>query len=131
VTVIGASSDAARRRSKLPPGAAPIVDRRERFREGLSATARRPGMDDPALLLVLDEEGVERNQQLRQGECVPAAPDLDLDLDRGRRFVLSRMWVHLSLLDSLASSVSPVRPARYAVIAPSIPRRDLMCVAVS
>jgi hypothetical protein len=76
--VVGASSDATRRGSNMPP-AAPVVDRRERLREGLSATSWHAGMDDPALVVMLDEEGVERNQQLRHGECVPTAPDLDLD----------------------------------------------------
>ena len=36
-------------------------------------TAWHAGMDDPALVVMLDKEGVERNQRLRQGERIPAA----------------------------------------------------------
>src|SRR5690349_17986568 len=94
VEVVRAASDATRRRSDALL-ALPALDCRERVRDGLSAAARRAGMDDPTLVVELDEEGVERDQQVRQGECRPAT--LGLDLDRRVGFV-----VQLALLDSLA-----------------------------
>src|SRR3954451_17121815 len=65
---------------------APVVDQLERIRKRLAATAWCAGMDDPALVVMLDKEGVERDQQLRQGERVP--PTLDLDFDRHRSLAL-------------------------------------------
>jgi hypothetical protein len=69
----------ATRRSLSAPFRAPVIDRLERIRKRLAVTAWRTGVDDPTLVVKLNKEGVERDQELRQGERVPAALDLDLD----------------------------------------------------
>jgi hypothetical protein len=63
------------------PVSAPALDRLERILERLTATAWCARMDDPALAM-LDQEGVERDQELGEGECVPTTFDLDLDCRR-------------------------------------------------
>jgi hypothetical protein len=62
--VVRASSDTTAHGLRLPP-AAPVLDYRERIREGFPSTAWCLGMDDPAFVVVLDEEGMERDQELR------------------------------------------------------------------
>ena len=113
----------------MTPFGAPIIDRLGRIFEQLAVTAWGAGMDDPTLLVMLDKEGVEWDQQFRQGERVPTAQDIDLDgghllaLIRG---MLRHFFLHPRLLYSLVSSVPSVPPFRYAVIAPSIASRDLI-----
>jgi hypothetical protein len=64
-----------------------VPDHLERIRKRLAVTAWRAGMDDPTLVVMLDKKGVERDQELRQGEGVPSS--LDLDLDRRDPLALS------------------------------------------
>jgi hypothetical protein len=74
----GASAGATRRRRRIP-FIAPVLDRLERILKRLTVTAWRAGMHDPTLVVMLNKEGVERDQKLRQGEGVPTALDRDLD----------------------------------------------------
>jgi hypothetical protein len=85
VALIEASAHATRRGERMPVST-PVVDRLERILERLTVAAWRARMDDPAFAIMLDQERVERNQQLGQGECVPTT--IDLDLDRCRLLTL-------------------------------------------
>jgi hypothetical protein len=85
VALIEASAHATRRGERMPVST-PVVDRLERILERLTVAAWRARMDDPAFAIMLDQERVEWNQQLGQGECVPTT--IDLDLDRRRLLTL-------------------------------------------
>src|SRR6478672_3771410 len=89
---------------------APVLDHLERIRKRLAVKARRAGMDDPMLVVVLDEEGVERDQELRKRERVPTV--IDLDLDRRHRLESTEHCVgHLeppsSLIACLERRIGP------------------------
>jgi hypothetical protein len=61
-----------------PPVTVPVVDLLQCVVERLAMTARSPSMDDPTFTRVLNEVRVEGNEQLRKGERMPAAIDIDL-----------------------------------------------------
>ena len=45
-------------------------------------TSRSAGVNHPAVSRMLDEEGMERDEQLREGERVPASTDVDFHCRR-------------------------------------------------
>jgi hypothetical protein len=79
-----------------------IVDCPQRVGETFPVTAWSSRVHDPTPRLVLNEEGMERNKVLREGERVPTA--VEIDLDRGRGVALgeadarTQMLAHLRLL---------------------------------
>ncbi len=76
-------------------------------------TTWHAGMDDPSLLVMLDKEGVERNQSFRQGERVPAPVDLDLDRRHPLALICGRPWCAVVAIAGSSVAILAANTASY------------------
>ena len=109
----------------MPP-AAPVVDRRERVREGLSATAWRAGHGRPSARGHAGRERSGTGSAAPTGRVHPSGPRLDLNLDR--RHPLALICMRLRFGDAAhrriaAAGRGPRRVARRSRLRACLPRK--------